>query len=63
MTPQLKANMNFGEGTVVFPKKFVDLDPILRQDLLNDWIYELEKMREQSWAECIAHKMTFGDHI
>lgn len=41
--PILKADTDAGEGAVIIPKGFSELYPLLRADLLKDWIFQLEK--------------------
>lgn len=41
--PTLKWDLDNGEGSIGNTESFRQLDPLLRCDLLNDWIYELNK--------------------
>lgn len=38
----LKADFGNGEGAVKLPDDFLDEDPLLRADILRDWLYFLE---------------------
>ena len=48
---QLKANLNSGEGDAKIIAEFDDLTPLMKMDLLKDWIYDLEKAYEEARAE------------
>jgi hypothetical protein len=39
--PTFKANFEMGEGSIGNLKNFCELDPLLRADLLQDWIHDL----------------------
>ena len=41
--PTLKWDLDNGEGSIGNTEFFRQLDPLLRCDILNDWIYELNK--------------------
>lgn len=38
----LKADFENGEGAVKLPDDFLNEDPLLRADILKDWLYFLE---------------------
>ena len=42
-TPKLKWSEEMGEGSVVFPLEFDELDWITKMDALKDWRFELDK--------------------
>jgi hypothetical protein len=48
---QLKANLNSGEGDAKIIAEFDDLTPLMKMDLLKDWIYDLEKAYEEARSE------------
>lgn len=39
--PKLKWNSSAGEGSVKFPKEFLEDSFVFQLDALNDWIFEL----------------------
>lgn len=39
--PTFKANFEMGEGSIGNLKNFRELDPLLRADLLQDWMHDL----------------------
>ena len=41
--PTLKWDLDNGEGSIGNTESFRQLDPLLRCDILTDWIYELNK--------------------
>jgi len=49
--PRLKANVPDGEGSVSFPPEWRDNDPLLRLDLLQDWIGELTQSYNEAFAD------------
>jgi hypothetical protein len=49
--PTLKADVDCGEGTVGIPDDWRKYDPLLRMDLLKDWIHELEEEYDRAHAE------------
>ena len=52
--PKLWQDLFAGEGTVGFPPEWLQLDPLLRADLLKDWLIELEKQYDAAVAEMAA---------
>jgi hypothetical protein len=40
---RLRADVYFGEGKVKMPPDWRGLDPVLRADLLRDWLYDLQE--------------------
>lgn len=46
--PTLKWDLDNGEGSIGNTEAFRQLDPLLRCDILTDWIYELNKEHEQA---------------
>lgn len=43
---RLNCKMREGEGTIGLSKEFKTADPVFQIDLLGDWIYELQQIRE-----------------
>jgi hypothetical protein len=48
MKPILNANYDTGEGSVSVTKSWSDLPPLLRADLLKDWMFDLNLMYENA---------------
>ena len=46
--PTLKANLNDGMGHVGVNPEWDSYDAVLRVDLLQDWIADLEELREKA---------------
>lgn len=46
--PTFKANFANGEGSIGNIEKFKTLDPLLRADLLKDWICELNELYDDA---------------
>lgn len=46
--PTLKWDLDNGEGSIGNIESFRQLDPLLRCDILTDWIYDLNKEHEQA---------------
>jgi len=46
--PRLKVDLYFGEGDVVFPEEWEDLEYVLKIDLLSDWIGQLQKKYDET---------------
>ena len=46
--PTLKANLNDVVGNVGVNPEWDSYDPVLRVDLLQDWIADLEELREKA---------------
>jgi hypothetical protein len=44
--PKLQANLETGMGAVLFPPDWFNLDPNMRVELLDNWIYALARTRE-----------------
>jgi hypothetical protein len=53
--PTFKWNLYNGEGSIGNIDAFRQLDPLLRCDILNDWIYDLNKEHEQASQELDAY--------
>ena len=49
--PTLKAVVDFGEGSIGVPDEWNTYDPLLRMDLLKDWIYDLQEEYDKAHAE------------
>lgn len=47
----LKANINSGEGDVVFTEFFERLTPLMKADLLKDWLYDITEAYEEARLE------------
>ena len=47
----LKANLNSGEGDAKIIAEFDDLTPLMKMDLLKDWIYDLDIAYEEARSE------------
>lgn len=50
-TPKLIANDYYGEGYILVPDEWQHLDPLLKADILKDWIYALESQYKASLVE------------
>jgi hypothetical protein len=46
--PILNANYDTGEGSVSVKQEWMDLPPLLRADLLKDWMFDLNLMYESA---------------
>jgi hypothetical protein len=55
--PILNANYDTGEGSVSVTKEWMDLEPLLRADLLKDWMFDLNLMYETALKQAFH----FGD--
>lgn len=53
--PTLKWDLDNGEGSIGNTESFRQLDPLLRCDILTDWIYELNKEHEQASEDFHAY--------
>lgn len=49
--PRLKADVLNGEGSVSFPIDWTENDPLLRLDLLQDWIADLNQAYKEAFAD------------
>jgi hypothetical protein len=62
-TIKLKASFDNGEGSISVPESFKNCYPLLKADILKDWIYDLEEeykkarqeMREE-WSKARAKR-------
>ena len=52
--PRLIADEEVGEGYLIVPEKWQQIDPLLKADILKDWIYALENMYNSSLIEMKA---------
>ena len=52
--PTFKWSFDCGEGSIGNLKAFRELDPLMRCDLLTDWIYELEAEHELAGRDLMA---------
>jgi hypothetical protein len=43
--PELQADFETGMGVILFPPDWFNLDPNIRVELLNNWIYALARTR------------------
>ena len=55
--PKLIAIEEFGEGYIKLPKEWNDYDPLLKSDLLKDWLYALESQYKASLIEMDAQSI------
>jgi hypothetical protein len=53
--PTFKWDLENGEGSIGNIDAFRQLDPLLRCDILTDWIYELNKEHEQASQDLDAY--------
>ena len=53
-TPKLIANDYYGEGYIMVPDEWQKADPLLKADILKDWIYALESQYKASLVELNA---------
>jgi hypothetical protein len=53
--PTFKWDLENGEGSIGNIDAFRQLDPMLRCDILNDWIYDLNKEHEQASQDLDAY--------
>lgn len=52
--PKLVANEFDGEGYMLVPNEWLEADPLLRADILKDWIYSLENQYKSALVELNA---------
>lgn len=50
-TPKLIANDYYGEGYIIVPDEWQQADPLLKADILKDWIYALESQYNSALVE------------
>lgn len=55
--PKLVANEYDGEGYMLVPDEWLQADPLLRADILKDWIYSLENQYESALIELKAQSV------
>lgn len=60
IVPILIANLDTGEGAVKFGK-FLELHPLLRADLLKDWMDQLKEIYNQSVSEAFGPREENND--
>lgn len=53
--PTLKWDLDNGEGSIGNTESFRQLDPLLRCDLLTDWISDLHNEHELAHKDLLAH--------
>lgn len=53
--PTFKWDLENGEGSIGNIDAFRQLDPLLRCDILTDWIYDLNKEHEQASRDFDAY--------
>jgi hypothetical protein len=53
--PTFKWDLENGEGSIGNLDAFRQLDPLLRCDILTDWIYDLNKEHEQASQDFAAY--------
>lgn len=56
-TPKLIANDYYGEGYLIVPDEWQQADPLLKADILKDWIYALENQYKASLVELNAQSV------
>lgn len=56
MVPKLNASIVQGTGSVTVSADFRALDPVLRADLLGDWIAGLEKEKARALSQAAERK-------
>lgn len=49
--PTLKANVEFGEGSLHIPDGWYEVDSLTRADLLQDWLYCLTREYDKTMLE------------
>ncbi len=57
----LRIDWDLGEGGIKLPESFVSMYPMFRADVLRDWIFELNKLYEQSLKEMDKELNPFSD--
>ena len=55
--PKLVANDYYGEGYIIVPDEWQQSDPLLKADILKDWIYALESQYKASLVELNAQSV------
>lgn len=53
-TPKLVANDYYGEGYIIVPDEWQQANPLLKADILKDWIYALESQYNSALVELKA---------
>ena len=55
--PKLVANDYYGEGYIIVPDEWQQSDPLLKADILKDWIYALESQYKATLVELNAQSV------
>lgn len=61
MVGYLKANLDTGEGDVVFTEFFERLSPLMKADLLKDWLYDITEAYEEARSEMYVEMRVESD--